>query len=164
MTSDINQESAQPQGAIPGLDEQELAEACARIMFAEDTTALHLGMELLEVNPGSARMSMQIRHEFTNGHGICHGGYIFMLADTAFAYACNSRNQRAVAASASIEFLAPAHDGDVLTAQGQEQHLAGRSGIYDIKVTDQSGKLIALFRGKSATIRGKFIEQQPEQA
>lgn len=164
MTSDINQESAQPQGATTALDEQGLAEACARIMFAEDTTALHLGMELLEVNPGSARMSMRIRHEFTNGHGICHGGYIFMLADTAFAYACNSRNQRAVAASASIEFLSPAHDGDVLTAQGREQHLAGRSGIYDIKVTDQSGKLIALFRGKSATIRGTFIEQQPEQA
>ena len=83
---------------------------------------------------------------------------MFLLADSTFAFACNSHNQKAVAASAEIHFLAPAHEGDVLTAEGQEQHLAGRSGIYDTRVTDQNGKLVALFRGKSATIKGQFIQ------
>jgi acyl-CoA thioesterase len=101
---------------------------------------------------------MPIRRDMTNGHGICHGGYMFLLADSTFAFACNSHNQRAVAASAEIHFLASAHEGDVLTAEGVEQHLAGRSGVYDMRVTDQHGRLIALFRGKSATIKGRFLE------
>ena len=100
---------------------------------------------------------MPIRRDMTNGHGICHGGYMFLLADSTFAFACNSHNQRAVAASAKINFLASAHEGDVLTAEGVEQHVAGRSGVYDMRVTDQHGRLIALFRGKSATIKGRFI-------
>lgn len=141
----------------------ELAQACGRIMYAEDTASHHLGIELLEIRPGYAKVAMKVRRELTNGHGICHGGYIFLLADTAFAYACNSRNQRAVAAGAAIEFVAPARDGDLLTAEGVEQHLAGRSGVYDMRVTDQDGRLIALFRGKSATIRGHFIEEHKEQ-
>jgi len=148
--------------APPEMTPQDIAEACGRIMFAEDTAAMHLGVELQEIRPGYARVSMKVRRELTNGHGICHGGYIFFLADTAFAYSCNSRNHRAVAAGASIEFLAPAHEGDVLTAEGVEQHLAGRSGVYDMRVTDQNGKLIALFRGKSALIRGHFIEERKE--
>jgi acyl-CoA thioesterase len=97
----------------------------------------------------------------TNGHGICHGGFMFLLADSTFAFACNSHNQRAVAASAEIHFIASAYEGDVLTAEGVEQHLAGRSGVYDMRVTDQSGRLIALFRGKSATIKGQFVEPPP---
>ena len=142
---------------------EEIAHACGRIMYAEDTSSQHMGIELLEVRPGYARLTLTVRRELTNGHGICHGGYIFLLADTAFAYSCNSRNERAVAAGASIEFLAPAHEGDVLTAEGVEQHRSARSGVYDMRVTDQTGKLIALFRGKAATIRGHFLQEHKEQ-
>lgn len=94
----------------------ELAQESARIMWAEDTATRHVGMQLLEVAPGRARLCFTVRDEFTNGHGMCHGGYIFMLADSAFAFACNSHNQRAVAASAAIEFIAAAQRGDLLTA------------------------------------------------
>jgi acyl-CoA thioesterase len=139
--------------------ERARAREVARLMMADDRAARHLGIELTHIEPGRARMSMQVRPQFTNGHGICHGGYIFLLADTSFAYACNSRNQRAVAAGCSIEFLAPAHEGDQLHAEAIEQHVAGRHGIYDIRVEDQNGTLIALFRGKSATIKGRFVEE-----
>jgi acyl-CoA thioesterase len=142
---------------------EDIAQACGRIMYAEDTSSQHLGIELLEIRPGYARVAMTVRRELTNSHGICHGGYIFLLADTAFAYSCNSRNERAVAAGASIEFLAPAHAGDLLTAEGVEQHRAGRTGVYDMRVTDQNGKVIALFRGKSAVIRGHYVEENKEQ-
>ena len=138
---------------------QEIAEATGRIMYAEDTATRHVGIELIEVAPGYSRMRLQVRKELTNSHGICHGGYIFMLADTAFAYACNSHNQRAVAAGASIEFVVPGHLGDVLTAEAREQHRAGRSGVCDTRVTNQDGRLIALFRGKSATIKGHYVEE-----
>lgn len=141
------------------LDPETRAREVARLMAADDRATQHLGIELLDIGPGRARMRMRVRRELTNGHGICHGGYIFLLADTTFAYACNSHNQRAVAAGCSIEFLAPAHEGDVLTADGVEQHLAGRHGVYDMSVHDQHGKLIALFRGKSATIKGRFFEE-----
>lgn len=137
----------------------EIAQESARIMWAEDNATRHVGMRLIEVEPGRARISLEVRAEFTNGHGMCHGGYIFMLADSAFAFACNSHNQRAVAASAAIDFVAAAQLGDVLTAECIEQSRGGRSGLYDTRVTDQSGKLIALFRGRSATIRGQFIEE-----
>jgi acyl-CoA thioesterase len=140
-----------------GLDPDALAAEVARRMWAEDRASQALGMELIEVRAGFAKMRMPIRRDMTNGHGICHGGYMFLLADSTFAFACNSHNQRAVAASAEIHFLAPAQEGDVLTAEGVEQHLAGRSGVYDMRVTDQHGRLIAMFRGKSATIRGQFI-------
>ncbi len=135
-----------------------LAAEVARRMWADDRASQALGMQLIEVRAGYARIRMPIRSDMTNGHGICHGGYMFLLADSTFAFACNSHNQRAVAASAEIHFLASAHEGDVLTAEGIEQHLAGRSGVYDMRVTDQNGRLIALFRGKSATIKGQFIE------
>jgi acyl-CoA thioesterase len=139
----------------------ELAQESARIMWAEDTATRHVGMQLLEVAPGRAKLSLTVRDEFTNGHGMCHGGYIFMLADSAFAFACNSHNQRAVAASAAIEFIAAAQRGDLLTAECAEQSRGGRSGLYDTRVTDQNGRLIALFRGRSATIRGRFVEEVP---
>jgi acyl-CoA thioesterase len=135
-----------------------IAQEVARLMWADDRASQALGMQLLEVRPGYARISMTVRRDMTNGHGMCHGGFMFLLADSTFAFACNSHNQKAVAASAEIHFLAPAQEGDVLTAEGQEQHLAGRSGVYDTRVTDQNGKLVALFRGKSATIKGQFIE------
>lgn len=141
-----------------GMHPDALAAEVARRMWADDRASQALGMRLLEVRSGYARLCMPVRRDMTNGHGICHGGYMFLLADSTFAFACNSHNQRAVAASAEIHFLAPAHEGDVLTAEGIEQHVAGRSGVYDMRVTDQTGRLVALFRGKSATIKGQFIE------
>lgn len=139
-------------------DADSMAAEIAGLMWADDRASQALGMVLLEVRSGYARIRMPIRRDMTNGHGICHGGYMFLLADSTFAFACNSHNQRAVAASAEIHFLAPAHEGDVLTAEGIELHVAGRSGVYDMRVTDQSGRLVALFRGKSATIKGQFLD------
>ena len=123
-------------------------------MWRDDRASKWLGMKLEEVRAGYARMSMRVTENMVNGHDLCHGGFIFTLADSTFAFACNSHNQRAVAAGCSIEFLAPALLGDVLTAEGVEQALAGRTGVYDMRVTNQKGETIALFRGKSATIKG----------
>ena len=116
-------------------------------------------MELLSCAPGSASMRMTVRAEQLNGHQICHGGFIFTLADSTFAFACNSHNKNAVAAGASIEFLKPAHEGDVLTCDGQEQTLQGRHGVYDMRVTNQRGEVVAMFRGKSAQIAGTVIAE-----
>ena len=135
-----------------------LAERAARSMWADDKASKGLGMKLVSVAPGHAVMQMPIRADMTNGHGICHGGFIFLLADSTFAFACNSHNQRAVAASAEIHFLASAALDDVLQATGSETHRAGRSGVYDVRVSDQNNKLIAVFRGRSATIRGEIVE------
>lgn len=140
------------------MDPDALAAEVARRMWADDRASQALGMVLLEVRSGYARIRMPVRRDMSNGHGICHGGYLFLLADSTFAFACNSHNQRAVAASAEIHFIASAHEGDVLTAEGVALHVAGRSGVYDMRVTNQTGKLIALFRGKSATIKGQFVE------
>jgi acyl-CoA thioesterase len=138
-----------------------LAQASADAMWSTDRASQALGMRILEVRPGTARLCMTIRPDMTNGHGMCHGGYMFLLADSAFAFACNSRNQKTVAASAEIHFVSSARDGDLLTAEAQEQHLGGRSGIYDVRVTDQSGRTVALFRGKSAAIAGSVIPGTP---
>ena len=135
-------------------DDNALARAAAEAMWKGDRASKWLDMRLEEVRPGYARMSMRVAENMVNGHDLCHGGLIFTLADSTFAFACNSHGQRAVAAGASIEFLAPAHLGDVLTAEGVERALAGRTGIYDMRVSNQKGELIALFRGKSATIKG----------
>jgi len=140
------------------MDKLALARATADAMWREDRASKWLGMRLEEVRPGFARLSMTVTKDMVNGHDLCHGGFIFTLADSTFAFACNSHNQRAVAAGASIEFLAPARLGDVLTAEGVEQALAGRIGVYDMRVTNQKGELLALFRGKSATIKGKLVE------
>ena len=126
-------------------------------MMARDTTAQWLGIALDEVRAGYARMHMRVRDEMANGHGICHGGMIFTLADTAFAYACNSRNQVTVASACAIDFLSPGQIGDVLSAEATEQHLRGRTGVYDIRVSNQKGELIALFRGKSAQLKEQVI-------
>ncbi|MGE0801848.1 MAG: hydroxyphenylacetyl-CoA thioesterase PaaI [Lautropia sp.] len=141
----------------PPEDPQRLAEAVAERMWADDHATRHLGIERLAVGPGHARLRMRVRPEMTNGHGICHGGYIFLLADSTFAFACNSHDQRTVAASAEVHFLEAAKEGDVLTAEGREQHRRGRSGVYDMTVRDQNDRLIALFRGKSATIKGRIV-------
>ena len=127
-------------------------------MFAVDVASKDtMGMELLLCAPGHARMRMQVRELHLNGHGMCHGGFIFTLADSTFAFACNSHNKNAVAAAASIEFLKPAHAGDVLTCTGQEQVLSGRHGVYDMTVRNQNDEVIALFRGKSAQIPGQVV-------
>ena len=139
------------------MDKLELARRAADVMWAEDNASKWLGMRIEEVRPGYARLSMTVTANMVNGHQLCHGGLIFTLADSTFAFACNSHNQRAVAAGCAIEFLAPGLLGDVLTAEGVEQTLRGRSGIYDMKVTNQKGETIALFRGKSATIKGTLV-------
>lgn len=140
------------------MDKPALAKAAAEAMWRDDNASKWLGMRIEEVRPGYARLSMTVTANMVNGHNLCHGGLIFTLADSTFAFACNSHNQRAVAAGASIEFIAPAFLGDVLTAEGIEQTLKGRTGVYDMKVTNQKGEVIALFRGKSATIKGVLLE------
>ena len=137
---------------------QDLARRVGDAMYAVDTASKDtMGMELLHCAPGHASMRMVVQPLHLNGHKICHGGFIFTLADSTFAFACNSRNHNTVANGCSIEFLQPAHEGDVLTAEGVEQHLAGRHGIYDIRVRNQHGQTVALFRGKSTQIRGTVI-------
>jgi acyl-CoA thioesterase len=135
----------------------ELARAAAQAMYESDGCTRALGMELLEVRAGYARLSMAVRPEFLNGHQTCHGGMIFSLADSAFAFACNSYNINTVAAGCSIEFLRPVPRDEVLTAEAVEQVLSGRNGVYDIRVTNRAGETVALFRGKSAQIRGNVI-------
>ena len=136
---------------------QSLAEATRDAMYARDRAAQALGIQIQSIGPGVAVLSMKIRSDMVNGHHICHGGMIFTLADTAFAYACNSYNQNTVASACNIDFLAPGREGAVLTAEAQEQSLSGRTGVYDVTVRDDSGKAIALFRGKSYRISGEVI-------
>ena len=137
-----------------------LAQRVAETMFAADRASRELmQMVLVSCAPGRATMRMTVREEQLNGHQICHGGFIFTLADSTFAFACNSYNKSAVAASASIEFLIAGQLGDVLTCVAQEQVLQGRHGIYDMRVTNQRGEVIAMFRGKSAQIAGTVIPE-----
>jgi acyl-CoA thioesterase len=135
-------------------DEREAAEALARrsaaAMLERDAATRGVGMTVEEVRPGYARLRMRVREDMVNGHATCHGGYVFMLADSAFAFACNSRDRATVAAGAAIEFLAPGRAGDVLVAEAQEQALGGRLGVYDVVVRrEPGGERIALFRGRS---------------
>jgi acyl-CoA thioesterase len=137
---------------------QQLAEACAAAMWAEDRASQGLGMRIAAVAPGEAVLEMPVEPRMANGLGICHGGFIFALADSAFAFACNSFNRRAVAQSNAITYLRPARLGDVLTARAAQTASAGRSGITDVAVTDQEGRQVALFRGLSRTIEGHLVE------
>jgi acyl-CoA thioesterase len=134
----------------------ELARACADAMWADDAASQGLGMSIDAVASGRATLSMRIRPEMTNGHGIAHGGFVFALADSAFAFACNTYDVRTVAQSCDISFLAPTHEGDVLVATAVERHRAGRSGIYDIRVT-RADEVVAEFRGRSRTIGGPVL-------
>ena len=139
-----------------------LARAVADRMFMNDRASRALGMSIVGVGPGFAELTMTVRADMLNGHAICHGGYVFTLSDSAFAFACNSYNFNTVAQGCAIEFLAPAHEGDVLTARATERSLAGRTGVYDIEVTNQRGERIALFRGKSYRIKGHIVEGDGE--
>ncbi|MGL4437838.1 MAG: hydroxyphenylacetyl-CoA thioesterase PaaI [Bosea sp. (in: a-proteobacteria)] len=136
---------------------QQMAEACAKVMWDGDNASNGLGMKLVSVAPGQSIVSMQITAAMVNGHGTCHGGYIFTLADSAFAFACNSYNQRTVAQHCSITFLAPGKLGDMLTAHASELSRTGRSGIYDIMIDNQDGVTIAIFRGHCRTIKGEIL-------
>lgn len=136
---------------------QQLAQQCAHAMYARDRACQGLGIKIDQVGPGSSRLTMKVRVDMLNGHDICHGGFIFALADSAFAYACNSYNQVTVAAGCSIDFLAPAREGDLLIAEAVERSLCGRTGVYDISVSRQSDEAVALFRGKSHKIKGQVI-------
>ena len=141
----------------------DLARRVGESMYAADAASREtMGIELLACEPGRATMRMVVKPLHLNGHQICHGGFIFTLADSTFAFACNSRNHNTVASGCSIEFLRPAHEGDVLTAEGAEQNLAGRHGIYDIRVNNQKGQAVALFRGKSTQIAGTVIPADEE--
>ena len=144
------------------LTTQQVAERCTAIMWPDDHAAQGLGIVIRETTPGGAVVDMKVRQDMVNGHGICHGGFIFTLADSTFAFACNSYNKNAVAAGCSIEFLRPGNLDDVLTCEGVEQTLQGRHGVYDMRVSNQKGQVVALFRGKSAQIQGTVIPDQPE--
>jgi acyl-CoA thioesterase len=138
-------------------DKQEIARRAAEAMWATDKASRHMGMAIVEVGLGRAVLRMDVRAEFCNGHHICHGGFIFTLADSAFAFACNSHNKLTVANNCAISFLAPAKEGDTLTATAIEAHRGGRSGVTEVRVEDQAGKLVALFRGHSTQIKGELV-------
>ncbi|MBO6637807.1 MAG: hydroxyphenylacetyl-CoA thioesterase PaaI [Roseitalea sp.] len=137
---------------------EDLARSCADAMWRQDKASQHLGMEIEHVAPGEATVAMTVGPHMVNGHGTCHGGYIFTLADSAFAFACNGYNQRTVAQHTSLTFISPGKQGDRLTATGREVSRTGRSGIYDISVTNQDGDVIGEFRGHSRTVPGTILE------
>jgi acyl-CoA thioesterase len=137
---------------------QALAESVAASMYARDTASKVLGMRIVRVEPGFAELAMVVRPDMLNGHAICHGGLIFTLADSAFAFACNSYNLNTVASGCAIDFVAPAREGDVLTARARERQLAGRTGVYDVEVANERGEAVALFRGKSYRIKGRLVD------
>jgi len=138
----------------------DLARACADAMWQDDHASKGLGMTLLEVGPGAARMTLTVRPEMVNGHGICHGGFIFALADSAFAFACNSRGDRAVAQHNAITYVRPGRLGETLTATAEERVTAGRSGIYDVRVTGDDGTIVAEMRGHSRLSGGRFFPEE----
>jgi len=138
---------------------KERAEKTAAAMWSGDGASSWLGMELEEVDEGYARIGLTVQRHHTNGHNIGHGGVSFALADSSFAFACNSRNQSTVAQHAMINFLAPAYEGDRLTAEAREVSLTGRNGIYDVKVVNQKGEAIVEFRGMSRSIKGQLFEE-----
>lgn len=145
--------SAHPRSA------QQLAELSAEAMLSGDPASTRLGMVVEEVRPGFARLRMTVVAYMINSHNICHGGYVFTLADSAFAFACNTYNRVTVASGATIDFLAPVYLDDELTAEASEQALGGRTGVYDVVVTNQRGKNVAVFRGRSHRLQGSLFDE-----
>jgi acyl-CoA thioesterase len=139
------------------LSSDDLARACAEAMWKEDDASKGLGMEIVEVKPGQATLAMTIKPDMVNGQRIAHGGFIFTLADSAFAFACNTHNERAVAVQGNISFIRPGKLGDRLVATAREISRSGRSGIYDVRVTTDEGTVIAEFRGHSRVIGGVWL-------
>ena len=144
-------------------DAQKLAQDCAESMYDRDQARRDLGMKITHVAPGKATVTMPVTSTMIQGHGSCHGGYLFTLADSAFAFACNSYNKATVASGCSIEYMLGACEGDLLTANAVEQSRGNRTGVYDITVTNQNGHVIALFRGKSYQVRGEVIQSENDQ-
>lgn len=140
---------------------QRLAEQCAKQMYSRDVAVIAMGIGIDEVRAGYSRARMRVRADMLNGHAICHGGLVFTLADTAFAYACNTHGFVTVAASAAIEFLLPSREGDELVAEAQETSRGRRSGIYDITVRNQRGETVALFRGRSHQSNERIVPPDP---
>lgn len=151
------EEEAPKKGSDP-VFAQEVAEAAAAAMWARDVAAQRLGMRLDWVRLGAAQLAMAVREEMANGHGICHGGFIFALADTCMAYASNSRNAVSVAQTASVTYVAPGRPGETLTATAEERSHAGRTGVYDVAVRGEDGRTIAVFRGITQRIKGEVAE------
>jgi acyl-CoA thioesterase len=139
------------------MNADETADKIARTMLAREGTGPAWGVEIEEAREGYSRIRMRLRPDMLNGHGIAHGGMVFALADTAFAYTCNSRNVRSVAAQASIVFLDSAREGETLVAEAREQVLAGRSGVCNVSVRSQDGRAIAEFQGFSRSLGGPLI-------
>ena len=138
--------------------QDEIARASAGAMLAEDRASAAVGVELVSVGPGRATMTMTVRPDMVNGHDIAHGGYVFLLADSAFAVACNSYGQRAVAAGCDIAFLEPVRVGERLTAEAAERHRGLRSGLYDVAVRRDDGRVVAELRGRSRTVAGTLVD------
>ncbi len=138
----------------------ELAEKIAKRMHADERTSAAWGLEFVDAGEGWARASMKIRDDMLNGHGVAHGGMIFALADTAFAWACNGRNVVTFAQNATISFLSKAEPGETLVAEAREAGVAGRSGVYEVRVTADDGRIVAVFQGLSRTGGGKVIEEE----
>ena len=141
-----------------GEDAQKLAERAAAAMFERDRASQSLGMRIVEMGPGRARLTMRVRGDMVNGHSICHGGFVFTLADSAFAFACNSHNYATVAAGATVDFLAPAREGEDLIAEATEVWRSRRTGIYEVTVTTGQGVKVALFRGRAHQIDGAVVD------
>ena len=139
------------------MSDAQLAQAVGEAMYSRDRASQALGMTLTAVGPGTATMTMRVRTDMCNGHGMCHGGLVFTLADSTFAFACNSWNINAVAQGCTIDFLAAAREGDVLTAIGQVRQQGSRTGVYDINVTNQKNETIAVFRGRSYRLKGDVL-------
>jgi acyl-CoA thioesterase len=140
---------------------QQIAEAVATGMMAKDHASRGLGMRVTHISPGAAHLEMTVREDMLNGFDICHGGYITLLADSAFAFACNSYNKLTVASSLAIDFMAPVQGGDVLTARATEVSLSGRTGVYDVSIHNQNGVVVAVFRGRSHRLKEKPVVTLP---
>jgi acyl-CoA thioesterase len=138
-------------------DAQRIAEAVRERMLSDDRASCALGIEIIAIGPGHATATMTVREDMLNGFSICHGGLITTLADSAFAFACNSYNELTVASGISVDIVVPGREGDVLTARAQEVSRAGRTGIYDVEVCNQRGERVAVFRGRSYTVKGKRV-------
>lgn len=143
---------------VENRDAQQVAERAARALYDRDLASQGLGMHLVSTRPGYAQVSMRVRADMLNGHQVCHGGLIFTLADSAFAFACNSYDRNTVAAAAAIDYLAPAREGDELKATAVEAWRSRRNGLYEIEVSNQHGERIALFRGRSYQVEGQVTE------
>jgi acyl-CoA thioesterase len=145
----------------PHITPQQIAEAVAAGMMARDRASRGLGMQITHISPGAAHLQMTVRDDMLNGLDTCHGGYITVLADSAFAFACNSYNEMTVASSLSIDFVAPVYGGEVLTARATEASRSGRTGVYDVDICNQKGERVAIFRGRSYQMKGKSLVALP---